>query len=653
MKTINLKIYGIDCIACVTNVENILNDIDGIASAKVNYSTSDAYIELDKDINLDSLSKKLNKYGFSIPIQVYKIKTNSVNEVINTLNRCFGIKELKINDSIIEVNMYSICNDFSVLKKYLSDYDYEILDFDNGSEELEINNQLVMLKRLLESVVLTTPIFWSVAPIIQLILTTLLLIFPGRYFYKGFYRSIKSKQLNMDFLIALSTTIIYLYSAYLTFTVFEDIQLYFLCDGVLLSLVLFGKYLEIITKGETSKSLKALFHLIPDKTLKLVDDDYKEVYVDNLKVDDVLKVLNGQRFPVDSILLSENTFVDESLITGESRLIQKKRNDHLIGGSLNRENDVLIKVVKDKQDSSLSKMIEMVKESQNAILPIQSLADKISNVFIIAVLFISIFVFSIHYFYFTSHDLSTSILTMCGVLVVACPCALGLATPTSIMVASARAMELGILYRNGIELETAAKISVVVFDKTGTLTKGDVNNDILKDEAIKVIEKLKSENIKVVILSGDKKEIVENISGKLNVDEYRYELSPAAKNDYIKKLKDNGEIVAMVGDGINDGPALASSDVSITFQNASDVAKDVSGVIILNNDLNSIPTCINLAKATMRNIYGNLLWALLYNIICIPLAAFGIMNPSIASAAMSSSSIAVLLHSLTLRKACK
>ncbi len=320
---------------------------------------------------------------------------------------------------------------------------------------------------------------------------------------------------------------------------------------------------------------------------------------------------------------------------------------------MNRENDVLIKAVKDKQDSSLSKMIEMVKESQNAILPIQSLADKISNVFIIAVLFISIFVFSIHYFYLTSHDLSASILTMCGVLVVACPCALGLATPTSIMVASARAMELGILYRNGIELETAAKISVVVFDKTGTLTKGDVNNDILKDEAIKVIEKLKSENIKVVILSGDKKEIVENISGKLNVDEYRYELSPAAKNDYIKKLKENGEIVAMVGDGINDGPALASSDVSITFQNASDVAKDVSGVIILNNDLNSIPTCINLAKATMRNIYGNLLWALLYNIICIPLAAFGIMNPSIASAAMSSSSIAVLLHSLTLRKACK
>ncbi len=653
MKTINLKIYGIDCIACVSSIENILKDIDGIVSAKVNYSTSDVLIKLNKDIDLNDLSKNLNRFGFGIPIQVYKIKSNNVDEIVDRLNKCFGIKELKINDSIIEVYMYSICDDFSVLKDYLYGFDYEILDFDNGYEELEINNQLVMLKRLLESVALTTPIFWSVAPIIQLLLTTLLLVFPGRYFYKGFYRSIKSKQLNMDFLIALSTTIIYLYSAYLTFTVFEDIQLYFLCDGVLLSLVLFGKYLEIITKGETSKSLKALFHLIPDKTLKLVDDDYKEVYVDNLKVDDVLKVLNGQRFPLDSILLSENTFVDESLITGESRLIQKKRNDYLIGGSLNRENDVLVKVVKNKQDSSLNKMIEMVKESQNAILPIQSLADKISNVFIIAVLFISIFVFVIYYFYLTSHDLSTSILTMCGVLVVACPCALGLATPTSIMVASGRAMELGILYRNGIELETAAKISVVVFDKTGTLTKGDVNNDTLKDEAIKVIEKLKSENIKVVILSGDKKEIVENISDKLNVSEYRYELSPVSKNNYIKNLKENGEIVAMVGDGINDGPALASSDVSITFQNASDVAKDVSGVIILNNDLNSILTCINLAKATMKNIYGNLLWALLYNVICIPLAAFGIMNPSIASAAMSFSSIAVLLHSLSLRKACK
>ena len=244
-------------------------------------------------------------------------------------------------------------------------------------------------------------------------------------------------------------------------------------------------------------------------------------------------------------------------------------------------------------------------------------------------------------------------LTMCGVLVVACPCALGLATPTSIMVGTNRGMELGILYRSGIQLEKAAKANIIFFDKTGTLTSGDVLNDQIKDGAYKMIADLKKMNLRVVMLSGDKKEVVENIANKLNIDEYYYELSPSDKNDYIKKLKSNGDISIMVGDGINDGPALASSDVSITFQKASDVAKDVSGIVITNNELNSIVTVIKLAKQTMKNIYGNLLWALCYNIICIPLACFGIMNPSIASAAMSFSSIAVLLHSLSLRNACE
>ncbi len=653
MKTINLKIYGIDCVACVNDIENILKQIDGIENAKVNYSTSLATIILNKDIDLDSLYKELNRFGFSIPIQTYKIEANDESSIAKRLKKCFGVKEVKLNDSVLEVLMYSLCDDSSLLRSYLKDFEYNLIEFDNGQEELEVNERLAMLIRLLISILLTTPILWSVAPIVQLVLATLLLLIPGRYFYRGFYRSIKSKQLNMDFLIALSTTIIYLYSAYLTFTVHEDIQLYFLCDGVLLSLVLFGKYLEIITKGETNKSLKALYHLIPNKALKYANNEYREVYVDSLEIGDVVKVENGQRFPIDGILLSEIAYSDESLITGESVLVKKKKGDYLIGGSLNRNNDVLMKVTKDREDSTLNKMIEMVKESQNSILFIQSLADKISNVFIIVVLFISIFVFSIYYFYLTNHDLSKALLTMCGVLVVACPCALGLATPTSIMVASGRALELGVLYRNGIQLEKASKTSVVVFDKTGTLTKGDARKDELKDEAFEVVSMLRNRNIKIVILSGDKKEIVETVSNKLEIDDYYFELKPDDKNNIINKLKENGDVVMMIGDGVNDGPALASSDVSVSFQYASDVAKDVAGVIVLNNDLNSIITCIDLAKATMKNIYGNLAWALCYNMVCIPLASIGIMNPSIASAAMSFSSIAVLLHSLSLKKVCK
>lgn len=649
MKTINLKIYGMDCVACLSSVKKILLNLKGIRSAEVFYSTSEAKIEVDESLlNLDELNNSLNKFSFYIPISTFKLHTSEVEKTTNILINSLGVKELVKEDLGITLKMYSI-GGLDILREYLKDCEYEIIEYDDGLEELEANNQLSMLRRLLISLLITTPLLWSPAPIVQFILASLLLFIPGRYFYRGFKRSIKSKQLNMDFLIALSTTIIYLYSTYLALTVHEDIQLYYLCDGVLLTLVLFGKYLEIIAKGETSKSIKSLFHLIPSKAIKLENGMEKEVPVDFLKVDDLVKVKSGQRFPSDAFAL-EQCEVDESLITGESKLVLKKEGDFLIGGSLNRKNDVLINIARIRQDTVLNKMIDIVKETQNSVLPIQAIADKISNIFIIIVLIIAIIVFSGYYFIYG--NITKAMLTMCGVLVVACPCALGLATPTSIMVGTNRGMELGILYRSGIQLEKAAKANIIFFDKTGTLTSGDVLNDQIKDGAYKMIADLKKMNLRVVMLSGDKKEVVENIANKLNIDEYYYELSPSDKNDYIKKLKSNGDTTIMVGDGINDGPALANSDVSITFQKASDVAKDVSGIVITNDELNSIVTAIKLAKQTMKNIYGNLLWALCYNIICIPLACFGVMNPSIASAAMSFSSIAVLLHSLSLRNAC-
>ena len=639
-----------DCVACLSSVKKILLNSKGIRSAEVFYSTSEAKIEVDESLlNLDELNNSLNKFSFYIPISTFKLHTSEVEKTTNILINSLGVKEVVKEDLGITLKMYSI-GGLDILREYLKDCEYEIIEYDDGLEELEANNQLSMLRRLLISLLITTPLLWSPAPIVQFILASLLLFIPGRYFYRGFKRSIKSKQLNMDFLIALSTTIIYLYSTYLALTVHEDIQLYYLCDGVLLTLVLFGKYLEIIAKGETSKSIKSLFHLIPSKAIKLENGIEKEVPVDSLKVDDLVKVKSGQRFPSDAFAL-EQCEVDESLITGESKLVLKKEGDFLIGGSLNRKNDVLINIARIRQDTVLNKMIDIVKETQNSVLPIQAIADKISNIFIIIVLIIAIIVFSGYYFIYG--NITKAMLTMCGVLVVACPCALGLATPTSIMVGTNRGMELGILYRSGIQLEKAAKANIIFFDKTGTLTSGDVLNDQIKDGAYKMIADLKKMNLRVVMLSGDKKEVVENIANKLNIDEYYYELSPSDKNDYIKKLKSNGDTTIMVGDGINDGPALANSDVSIAFQKASDVAKDVSGIVITNDELKSIVTAIKLAKQTMKNIYGNLLWALCYNIICIPLACFGVMNPSIASAAMSFSSIAVLLHSLSLRNACE
>lgn len=656
MKKLCLKIYGIDCVACISTINKILSHTVGVQSVEVNYSSSEAILSIDETIfDLNRTASSLKKYGFEIPvgkISIHVYDANDIEETINTLKPIFGIKEIKIVDLYIELDVYSSIFDQKILYSLLKEDSFEIIDYDDGEIELEKNNQIYALKRLLLSIFLTTPILWGLAPIIQFILATLLQVFPGRYFYRGFYRAIKSKQLNMDFLIALSTTIIYVYSTYLALTVHEDIQLYYLCEGVLLSLVLFGKYLEIIAKGEAKKSIQSLMHLIPSKAMKQVGNTYKEVAVETLKVKDIIRIENGQRIPTDGVLQSDICFVDESLITGESILIQKNKGDKLIGGSLNRKNTILIEATHIGNDTVLSRMIAMIKEAVNSRLPIQTLADKISNVFIIAILIISILVFFAWYFIYSNHDLTKALLTMCDVLVVACPCALGLAIPTSIMVATGRGSELGILFRDGEQLEKASKATVVVFDKTGTLTKGNIGKDEIKDDAVEVVRTLKEMNLKVVMLSGDKEEIAKDIASKVGIDTVLSNMTPDKKNGYIEKLKKNGEVVMMVGDGVNDGPALASSDISITFQNASDIAKDVSGIVITNNHLKSIVLVIKLSKNTMKNIYGNLLWALCYNVICIPLASIGIMNPSIASAAMSFSSIGVLMHSLALKKAC-
>ncbi len=656
MKSICLKIYGMDCVACISTIHKILKGIDGIDDCEINYSSSEVTLLVDDQVvHLQEVFDLLKKYGFQIPIKKIKIQVSNSNDVLSVITKLkniFGIKNVDSENTLINIESYGNILDQKTLYTLLDDGEFDIVEVDDGEIDIEKNNQIVMLKRLLLSLFLTAPMLWGLAPIIQFILATLLQLLPGRQFYRGFYRAIKSKQLNMDFLITLSTTTIYLYSTFLALTVHEDIQLYFMCEGVLICLVLFGKYLEIIAKGEVNKSIQSMLHLIPSYTMKLVDNSFKKVSVEKIKEKDLVKIENGERIPADGILKSDTCYVDESLITGESMLVQKNNGDKLIGGSLNRENTILMEVSKTGNDTVLSNMISMVKEAQNSRLPIQTLTDKISNIFIVAILFISIFVFCLWYFYLTSYDLTKALLTMCDVLVVACPCALGLAIPTSIMVSTARGSELGILFRNGEQLEKASKATVIVFDKTGTLTKGDVRKDEIKEDAIETIRMLQEMHLKVVMLSGDKEEVAKDIARKLNIDTVLANNDPGKKNEYIRKLKESGEVVIMVGDGVNDGPALASSDISISFQNASDIAKDVSGIIITNNRLNSIVMAIKLSKQTMKNIKGNLLWALCYNLVCIPLASIGVMNPSIASAAMSFSSIAVLMHSLSLKKAC-
>lgn len=482
-----------------------------------------------------------------------------------------------------------------------------------------------MLRRLLISVALATPIFWSPAPMVQLALATFLQLGPGCYFYRGAWRALRNRQLNMDFLIALSTTVIYAYSAFLTFTVHEDIKLYFLCQGVLLSLIFFGKYLEIVARGETMSSIRALVHLIPQKATLLKDGKPIQISADALRPGDIVQFSPGERIPADGVLLTGECFVDESMLTGESDPIARRPGDALTGGALNRSGVITLRVTRVGRDTTLQRMIAMVQEAQNFRAPVQALVDRIAGIFIPAVLAIAGIVFAIWFFLAVPGELGTALLTMCGVLVVACPCALGLATPTSIMVGAGRAAELCILFRNAQQMEVPARAQVVVFDKTGTLTLGAARRegtpDTLREGAAEVVRQLKAQGLTLVMLSGDKPEIAHSFARQAGIETVIASATPEQKADCIRKLKQQGKVVAMVGDGVNDAPALAIADVSITLPSTTDAARESAGVVLTVDRLTAVPLALRLVKDVMRNIRGNLLWALCYNLVCIPLAA--------------------------------
>ena len=423
-----------------------------------------------------------------------------------------------------------------------------------------------------------------------------------------------------------------------------------------MSLIFFGKYLEILARGEIAQSIRALVHLIPQKAVRMEESGKAaDVSVDALRIGDLVRIEPGDRIPSDGILQDGCCMVDESMLTGESELVLKKDGDVLTGGALNRSGNAVMRVTRIGRDTALQRMIAMVQEAQSSRAPVQNLVDRIASYFIPAVLTVALIVFGIRFFWVCPGNWENALLTMCGVLVVACPCALGLATPTSIMVGTGRAAELGILFRNAEQMENASHVQTVVFDKTGTLTLGtsrpDGTPDAPRVDAAEAVRQLKEQKLEIIMLSGDKEAIARSIAAQLGIENVIFEVTPEQKTAFIRQLKREGRHVLMIGDSVNDAPALASADVSMTLPGATDAAREAAGVVLTANRLTTVPLALRLAKETMKNIRGNLLWALCYNAVCIPLAACGIMNPSIASAAMSFSSIAVLMHALHLKKA--
>lgn len=606
---------------------------------------------------------------------------------------------------------------------------------------------------------------WFNAGIWLFIITTPIIVFGGKGFFIGAYQAIKQRVANMDLLIALGTSTAYLYSAFVVFfprvLPVEEKNVYFDVSAIIIAFVLFGKYMEEIIKKRSSAAIRKLLDLKPQTARVIRDGAEIEIPSESVMVDEIVVVRPGEKIPTDGVVIEGHSSIDEKMITGESIPVEKEAGDEVIGGTINKVGTFKFRATRVGADTTLNQIIKMVEEAQASTSNIQRLADKVASYFVPAV--IGVAFFSVIGWVLMG-NYTMALLSFVAVLIIACPCALGIATPAALMVGVGKGAELGILIRGGEYLERAEKLNAVVFDKTGTLTKGEpevtevitfdgreedvilaasiaekgsehplaeaiikrakmmnlsipdaeafeaipghgvkvtfngkeilIGNrrlmkdsgipvedketiisgleekgntvmivaednklrgfiavaDTLKEHAEDVVKGLKAEGVQVVMLTGDNERTAKAIAAKVGIDRVIANVLPGDKAKVIKELQAEGKVVAMVGDGINDSPALAQSDIGIAIGSGSDVAKETGGIILVKDDLRDVIRSIKLSRATMRKIKQNLFWAFFYNTAAIPIAAFGLLNPIIAAAAMSISSLSVVTNSATLKR---
>ena len=522
-----------------------------------------------------------------------------------------------------------------------------------GDEAQELEQRFRLLRLLIASTALSMPLLWNLPPMVQLVFATALQLYPGLYFVRNALRGLRSLTMGMDLLVALSTTAIYAYSTVVVFTVTEDIKLYYLCDGVLISLLLFGRYLESVAIYQSGEAVRSLMRLQPKTAIVLRDGTEREIDAQEIVSGDTVVLRPGERVPADGVIIEGGCLVDESLLTGESEPVSKCAGDRVTGGTLNREGRAVYTATAVGESSTLRQMADFVRRAQSEKAPVQRFADKIASVFVPSVIGLAALVFVLWFFVFAPNDWGKAVSTVCGVLVIACPCALGLATPAALMTASGRGAELGILFKGASAIEKAWGVDTVVFDKTGTLTQGRVEpgvRDPLREDAKSAVRACRELGLEVWMISGDKEETARRIAGECGIDRIMYEVKPEEKARQIEKLKSAGRRVAMVGDGINDAPAMALAELAVAMGTGTDVAIECANVVLPGGRIGRVPQTLRLARAARKTVRQNLAWALAYNLIFIPVAACGIVNPSIAAAAMTLSSNGILLHSLRLNK---
>lgn len=629
MEKKTIAVTGMACAGCAANVERRLNQLDGIQSASVNFAARTALVEYDPKVITPAMMKsEIIKAGYDLVID----EGESVEAIERTAYR-------RLVRKVITSWLLALLT-MSLSMNWL----------DTGSTDSA--NQLMLVLALAN------------------------IVYCGNMFYSNTWKQLRHGSANMDTLVAMSTAISFLFSVFNTFWGESfwgsrgiENHTYYDASVMIITFVLTGRMLEERAKKGTASAIRALMGLAP-KTAHVVNgNDVDDVPIATLEKGDTIEIRQGEKVPVDGIVTTGEAYIDESMITGEPTPAQRKAGDKVFAGTIVKQGCLRFRARQVGAETMLAQIIKMVQEAQGSKAPVQRVVDKIALVFVPAVLCLSAVTFILWYAIGGNASLPHAVLSAVSVLVIACPCALGLATPTALMVGIGKAARKNILIKDAAALEDIRKIDALVIDKTGTLTTPNKDVDFtkadnlsleeretLKPHAREAMEALQQEGIEVYMMSGDKDEAAHYWADKAGISHYRSQVMPQDKEDMVRQLQAAGKHVAMVGDGINDTQALAAADVSIAMGKGTDIAMDVAQVTLMGTDLRRIPDAIRLSRATVGMIKQNLFWAFIYNVVCIPLAAgipyiFGAqwqITPMWASALMAFSSISVVLNSLRL-----